>query len=125
MDADFRARLLADGSAAIGECTDEKYSYPIKFVVVATEPARHHVVVCTLCSCYPLLVLGVSPDWYKSREYHQSPRTATKARDSRRDNSVSLAPFRSKRRTEADVKTQLVQLSRTFFSRLHLECVGG
>merc|ERR1711988_398955 len=38
-------------------------------MVVEQTPKEHHLVVCTLCSCYPLSLLGLSPDWYKSREY--------------------------------------------------------
>jgi nitrile hydratase len=37
--------------------------------VVENTPALHNVVVCTLCSCYPRTVLGLPPDWYKSRSY--------------------------------------------------------
>lgn len=37
--------------------------------VVANTPTVHNVIVCTLCSCYPLGLLGFSPSWYKSRAY--------------------------------------------------------
>ncbi|MBU2531576.1 MAG: nitrile hydratase subunit alpha [Alphaproteobacteria bacterium] len=67
VDPDFRARLLADGNAAVAEL-----GYTIegtKLVVVENTPALHHMVVCTLCSCYPRPILGLPPLWYKSREY--------------------------------------------------------
>jgi len=40
-----------------------------KLVVVENTPAVHNVIVCTLCSCYPRVILGLPPSWYKSREY--------------------------------------------------------
>jgi len=39
------------------------------FIVLEDTPTLHHVIVCTLCSCYPRMVLGLPPDWYKSRAY--------------------------------------------------------
>lgn len=66
-DPDFKARLLADGNAAVAEL-----GYVIEgtqLVVVENTAALHHMVVCTLCSCYPRLILGIPPLWYKSREY--------------------------------------------------------
>lgn len=68
VDAAYRQRLLADGTAAIAELG---YGGPEgeHIVVVANEPRVHNVVVCTLCSCYPWPVLGLPPAWYKSPEY--------------------------------------------------------
>lgn len=68
VDPDYRARLLADGTAAIAELG---YGGPQgeHMVVVANDPGVHNVVVCTLCSCYPWPVLGLPPSWYKSPEY--------------------------------------------------------
>ncbi|RMF39417.1 MAG: nitrile hydratase subunit alpha [Alphaproteobacteria bacterium] len=66
-DPEFRARLLADGSAAVLEM-----GFPIealKLIVVENTPRLHNVVVCTLCSCYPRNLLGLPPDWYKQRAY--------------------------------------------------------
>ncbi len=67
-DPEYRARLLADGTAAIAELG---YSGPQgeHIVVVENTPAVHHVVVCTLCSCYPWPVLGLPPSWYKDPAY--------------------------------------------------------
>ena len=66
-DEGYRARLLADGAAASGELGLDVG--PLKLVVVENTPATHNVIVCTLCSCYPRMLLGLPPDWYKSREY--------------------------------------------------------
>ena len=66
-DAAYRERLLADGAAASEELGLEVG--PLKLIVVANTPQTHNVIVCTLCSCYPRMLLGLPPDWYKSREY--------------------------------------------------------
>jgi len=41
----------------------------MKLIVLENTPEVHNVVVCTLCSCYPRWILGIPPDWYKSRSY--------------------------------------------------------
>jgi nitrile hydratase len=66
-EPDFRRRLLADGSAACRELGIEVDA--LKLVVVENDARTHNVVVCTLCSCYPRNLLGLPPDWYKSRAY--------------------------------------------------------
>lgn len=63
----FKARLLADGNAAVAELGLEVPG--LKLVVLENTPKLHHMVVCTLCSCYPRTILGLPPLWYKSREY--------------------------------------------------------
>jgi nitrile hydratase len=66
-DPAFKSRLLADGTKAVGEM-----GIPMgdaELIVVENTPAVHNMVVCTLCSCYPRTVLGLPPDWYKSRNY--------------------------------------------------------
>ena len=68
LDAEFRARLLADGNAAIGELGFE--GAQAEHLVVKENSERvHNVVVCTLCSCYPWAVLGLPPTWYKDPAY--------------------------------------------------------
>lgn len=67
-DADYRARLLADGTAAIAEL-DYGGAQGEHMVVVENADDVHNLVVCTLCSCYPWPVLGLPPSWYKSPEY--------------------------------------------------------
>ena len=67
-DADYRQRLLEDGTAAIGELG---YSGPQgeHIEVLENSGQLHNVVVCTLCSCYPWPVLGLPPSWYKDPAY--------------------------------------------------------
>jgi nitrile hydratase len=67
-DADYRQRLLDDGTAAIGELG---YSGPQgeHIEVLENSDQVHNVVVCTLCSCYPWPVLGLPPSWYKDPAY--------------------------------------------------------
>jgi nitrile hydratase subunit alpha len=67
-DPDYRARLLADGTAAIAEL-GYKGPQGEHIVVLENTPSVHHVVVCTLCSCYPWPVLGLPPSWYKDPAY--------------------------------------------------------
>lgn len=66
-DADYRARLLADGKQAIKELGFDLDPY--EFTVLENTGSIHNVIVCTLCSCYPRSLLGMSPTWYKSKNY--------------------------------------------------------
>ena len=66
-DAGYRERLLADGGAAAQELGIDVG--PTLLVVVENTPRIHNLIVCTLCSCYPRMVLGLPPDWYKSKAY--------------------------------------------------------
>jgi len=68
VDADFRARLLSNGTEAIEEFGFEGRQGK-DMVVMANTPEVHNMVVCTLCSCYPWPVLGLPPVWYKSSPY--------------------------------------------------------
>jgi nitrile hydratase len=67
VDPAYAARLLSDVNAAAAELGIDAGGIPIR--AVANRPGLHNVIVCTLCSCYPRLLLGPSPDWYKSRAY--------------------------------------------------------
>lgn len=67
-DPEFKTRLLADGTSAIGEFEFEGGQVD-KLVVVENTDHVHNVVVCTLCSCYPWAVLGLPPAWYKDPAY--------------------------------------------------------
>jgi nitrile hydratase len=67
-DPDYRARLLADGTAAIAKL-GFKGPQGEHIVVLENTAAVHNVVVCTLCSCYPWPVLGLPPSWYKDPAY--------------------------------------------------------
>ena len=65
VDPAYRARLLADGTAAI----EELGFGGVDLQVVENTPGVHNLVVCTLCSCYPHALIGLPPVWYKSFEY--------------------------------------------------------
>ena len=67
-DPAFKERLLTNGKKTLKEEMDIDVVVADLVVVENTEDV-HNVVVCTLCSCYPVFVLGRPPDWYKSREY--------------------------------------------------------
>lgn len=66
-DPAFKDRLLSAGTAAIGELGFDLA--PTEFTVLENTDTVHNVVVCTLCSCYPRALLGMSPAWYKSKAY--------------------------------------------------------
>ena len=67
LDDAFRQRLLKNGTAA---CEELGLEIPaLRLVVVENTPQVHNAIVCTLCSCYPRVLLGIPPDWYKSRNY--------------------------------------------------------
>jgi len=66
-DPAYKERLLKNGTAA---CEEIGLEIPaLKLVAVENTPRVHNVIVCTLCSCYPRVLLGIPPDWYKSRNY--------------------------------------------------------
>jgi nitrile hydratase len=67
-DEAFRSRLLRDATAAVRELGYMDGSYQ-RLRVVENTATTHNVIVCTLCSCYPLRLLGPSPSWYKSEAY--------------------------------------------------------
>src|SRR5689334_7651528 len=68
VDADFKERLLADARAAAAELGLDAGPSP-KVVALENTDEVHHMVVCTLCSCYPRALLGPPPAWYKSLPY--------------------------------------------------------
>ncbi len=71
VDDSFRQRLLADANSAIEELGLSMGGglQEQRLKVVANTDDVHNVVVCTLCSCYPIALLGPSPTWYKSEAY--------------------------------------------------------
>jgi len=77
-DDAFKARLLADGTQAVAELGISLAGAPPLGVVEQTDQT-HHLIVCTLCSCYPRALLGYPPVWYKSPAYR-----ARAVRDPRR-----------------------------------------
>jgi nitrile hydratase subunit alpha len=66
-DPRYRDLLLSDGGAAAAEMGFGDLTYALR--VVENTAATHNVIVCTLCSCYPVSLLGPSPGWYKSFAY--------------------------------------------------------
>jgi nitrile hydratase len=68
VDPEFKARLLADAREAALEVGLDPGPSP-KVVALENTENVHHMVVCTLCSCYPKALLGPPPDWYKSLPY--------------------------------------------------------
>jgi nitrile hydratase len=70
-DPAFRDRLLGDANTALEELGLSMGGgpQPQRLTVVENTPDTHNVLVCTLCSCYPISLLGPSPSWYKSEAY--------------------------------------------------------
>ena len=68
-DPKFRQALLEDGTAACEAMGFEMALYDVKLTVVENTPQVHNMIVCTLCSCYPRMLLGLPPAWYKSIAY--------------------------------------------------------
>ncbi len=68
VDPEFKERLLEDARAAALELGLDPGPSPVVIALENTETV-HHMVVCTLCSCYPKALLGPPPDWYKSLPY--------------------------------------------------------
>jgi nitrile hydratase len=67
VDAGYKKRLLANGTKA---CEELGLEIPaLKLVAVENTTEVHNAIVCTLCSCYPRMLLGIPPEWYKSRNY--------------------------------------------------------
>jgi nitrile hydratase len=67
VDAGYKKRLLASGTKA---CEELGLEIPaLKLVAVENTTEVHNAIVCTLCSCYPRMLLGIPPEWYKSRNY--------------------------------------------------------
>lgn len=71
-DDGFRDRLLDDAVAAVRELGIEPLT-PTQgtLVALANDDRLHHVIVCTLCSCYPNALLGPAPEWYRSEAYRR------------------------------------------------------
>jgi len=91
-DPEFKKRLLANGTSAVAEM-----GIPMgdaELIVVENSKDVHNIIVCTLCSCYPRTVLGLPPDWYKSRNYRSrvvvEPRAVLKEFGTELPDSVTL-----------------------------------
>lgn len=111
-DAAFRERLLSDGTAAIEELG---YSMrggvrPQMLVALENTAAVHNVVVCTLCSCYPIALLGPSPPWYKSEAYRA--RVVREPRAVLHEFGLELAETVDVRVWDASAETRYLMLPR-------------
>ena len=70
IDPEYKHRLLGDANAAVEELgVDLSHWAPVRLRVVENSDSVHNLIVCTLCSCYPIALLGPSPSWYKSEQY--------------------------------------------------------
>lgn len=89
VDPAFKARLLQNAKAAIAEL-GITVGFEATIVAVENTAKVHHVVVCTLCSCYPRGLLGYPPDWYKSLNYRS--RVVTDPRSVLKEFGLELPP---------------------------------
>ena len=90
VDPAYKGRLLENGTAAIAELGFTGRGGGDKMVVCENTPAIHNIVVCTLCSCYPWIVLGLPPVWYKAPAYRS--RAVREPRKVLEEFGVELAP---------------------------------
>jgi nitrile hydratase len=108
-DPAYKARMLANGSQAAEELGFEVPG--LRLIVIENTPKEHNVIVCTLCSCYPRMLLGIPPEWYKSRPYRSRvvreprkvlaefglkipPKVAIRVHDSNADMRYLVLPMR-------------------------------
>jgi nitrile hydratase len=89
VDPAFKERLLADARGAALELGLDPGQSPVVVAVENTDEV-HHMVVCTLCSCYPRALLGPPPDWYKSLPYRS--RAVSEPREVLAEFGVELEP---------------------------------
>jgi len=88
VDPGFKTRLLQSGTKA---CEELGLDLPgLKLIAVENTPQVHNAIVCTLCSCYPRMLLGIPPDWYKSRNYRS--RMVREPRAVLREFGLSIPP---------------------------------
>ena len=89
-DPAFRARLLADGRAAVAELGLAMPPHHRHLVVLENTPAVQNVICCTLCSCTAFTIVGLPPDWYKDLEYRS--RVVRESRTVLREMGLDLPP---------------------------------
>ncbi len=91
-DAHFKERLLEDGTAACESINLDMG--PTRLMVVESTDEVHNVIVCTLCSCFPRMLMGIPPDWYKSENYRsrvvREPRAVLKEFGTELPDSVAV-----------------------------------
>ncbi len=108
-DPAFKAALLADATQAINDAGDFGRTGDHLIAVENTE-AQHHMVVCTLCSCYPWDVLGLPPVWYKSAPYRS--RVVVDPRGVLADFDVTLPPSTNIRVWDSTAETRYLVVPR-------------
>ncbi|MFO1303921.1 MAG: nitrile hydratase subunit alpha [Burkholderiales bacterium] len=89
-DPAFKARLLANGVAAVAELGLAMPKHHKHLVVLENTPAVHNVICCTQCSCTAFTVIGLPPDWYKDLEYRS--RVVRESRTVLREMGLDLPP---------------------------------
>ncbi|MBL8378499.1 MAG: nitrile hydratase subunit alpha [Burkholderiales bacterium] len=89
-DPAFRARLLANGRAAVMELGLTMPPHHRHLVVLENTPRVHNVICCTLCSCTAYTIIGLPPDWYKDLEYRA--RVVRQSRTVLREMGLDLPP---------------------------------
>ena len=106
-DPTFKTRLLEDATVAVNSLG---YVSPVGSHLIAVEnsPTTHHIVVCTLCSCYPWEVLGLPPTWYKSAPYRS--RAVSDPRGVLSDFDVTLSPSTEVRVWDSTAETRFIVL---------------
>jgi nitrile hydratase subunit alpha len=90
LEPDFKARLLANGRAAVAELGIEMPAHHRHLVALENTASVHNVICCTLCSCTALSVIGLPPDWYKELEYRA--RVVRESRTVLREMGLDLPP---------------------------------
>jgi nitrile hydratase subunit alpha len=90
VDAAFRARLLADGRAAVAGLGLAMPTHHRHLVALENTPRVHNVICCTLCSCTAFTLIGLPPDWYKDLEYRA--RIVRQSRTVLREMGLDLPP---------------------------------
>jgi nitrile hydratase len=112
LDAEFRTRLLADANAALPELGLSMGGglQEQRLKVVENTKDQHNVIVCTLCSCYPIALLGPSPTWYKSEAYRS--RVVRDPRDVLREFGFELDPATAINVWDASAESRYMVLPR-------------
>jgi len=90
LDPAFRARLLADGRAAVAELGLALPKHHRHLVVLENTQTVQNVICCTLCSCTAFTIIGLPPDWYKDLEYRS--RVVRESRTVLKEMGLDLAP---------------------------------
>jgi nitrile hydratase subunit alpha len=90
VDPAFRARLIADGRAAVAELGLSMPKHHRHLVVLENTPSVHNVICCSLCSCTAFTLIGLPPDWYKDLEYRS--RVVRESRTVLKEMGLDLPP---------------------------------